>query len=285
MKGRSAVVAAVVAGLLLAAVAAPARAAGEAGLALGDSITVGAAAQLQAAGYEVDAAVGRSFVQGLDILRARGSGLPHRVLVNLGTNSGVTASQCDQLLAIVGGGRELTLVTVNIPAAPRIAAASNSVLASCASRGGATLVDWAGYTAAHPGAVCADGIHISCGGAGEYARFVLAGAARGGAAPGSAASGAQARGGGDAPASGAQARGGADAAAEQQRAAEAQRAALEQARAAAAAAEAARLAAQRQRQLDYLHSIGSPAPAGTHGAGTSYEFVPVAVRLSLVANS
>jgi hypothetical protein len=153
---------------------------------VGDSVALGAQHPLQAAGVAVDAAVSRSFSQGVAVLRAQGAGLPSAVIVHLGTNSGVTAGQCDELAAVVGPARRLSLVTVNIPGSPQVAASANSVLASCAARHRATLVDWASYTRSNPQVLCGDGIHISCGGGQAYASFVLSNAAAASAGAGSA---------------------------------------------------------------------------------------------------
>ncbi len=260
-------------------------AAADQALALGDSITVGASSQLRAAGYEVDAEVGRSFAQGLAILRQRAGSLPPRIVVNLGTNSGVTAAQCSDLLGIVGPDRGLTLVTVNIPNAPKVASASNAVLANCAAKGGATLLDWAGYTQAHPDALCPDGIHISCGGASQYARFITGGAASAPAQPEATAD----AGVGPAPSpsagatrSSASSRSPASTADPVAELAARERAAAE-AQAAEAAAAAAREAAARQQRLTLLQGLGAPSAATA--AMDAYDYVPVAVRLSALANS
>jgi hypothetical protein len=261
---------------------------------VGDSVALGAQQPLQAAGVAVDAAVSRSFSQGIAVLRAQGSALPAAVIVHLGTNSGVTAGQCDELAALVGPGRSLSLVTVNIPGAPQVAATANSVLASCAARHRATLVDWAGYTRSNPQVLCGDGIHVSCGGGQAYASFVLsrAGAAPAGSGPAAAPRPAATSTAGSTGAAAAD-RDSAAAAAQQAAAAEraaAQRAAqAEQQRQAAIlaeqqrrAAEAARIAAIRQRLLQRQSTMDlqSPREVDREVFAENYRFQPFVAWLT-----
>jgi len=256
-------------------------------LALGDSITVGAQSQLQAAGFAVDARVGRPFSEGLRVLQSLPS-IPDVVLVNLGTNGGASAAQCAQLADIVGPQRALTLVTVNIPANPGLAARTNAVLADCAEAAGARLVDWAGYSAANPGVLCPDGMHISCGGASAYARFVVPQVLRtagGSGDPGPGAPpafpSAQASASAQRPAPAADSQ---RAAREAETAAAAEAARLEAERAAErAAAEATRAAAEaeKQRRLELLRHAGGddPAVVDRGAAPSSYRYVTAAARL------
>lgn len=271
----------------------------EGAFALGDSITVGAQAQLQQAGYIVNAATGRTFAEGLAILRGLGADLPSRVLVNLGSNSGVTSAQCRELTALVGPDRDLTLVTVNIPAAPELAQRSNSVLTDCASAAGARLADWAGYTKSNPGVLCPDGLHISCGGAPAYTRFVLAGSAPPATDPASGRPGdpdaaARAKAAGDAEAAARtkaarQAQAAARAEAEARAAAEAEaarQAAEAEAARLAAEAEAARIAAEewaRTLQALQIRRAESPAEVDVRVSRDSYRFRSLGERLSAVA--
>ncbi len=271
-------------------------------IAVGDSITVGAQPQISAAGYSVDAVVGRTFAQGLGVVRAQGASLPPRVLVNLGTNGGVTVAQCQELVSLVGPDRALTLVTINLPAYPEVAARSNAALAQCAGADNVALVDWAGHTQSHPGLLCPDGIHISCGGGAAYARFVLPqvlpapgeSSAQPAVDPGPAspAAGSQAA---AAPAAGtdrssavrasgpsaALAAAQAELAAAQAELAAAQQLAELRAQQEQAAAEAARAAAEQLRRLQRLQRLGVQdlQVVERRTSPNSYRFVPVVDRL------
>lgn len=286
MRRRRSVAAAVATALLACLAPVPAASASDS-FAVGDSIVLGAKAQLQAAGYRVDAVVGRTFEEGLQVIRSQAGSLPPRMFVHLGTNSGVTSAQCRELVSLVGPSRTLTMATIHIPASRPVTDASNKVLADCASAPNVTLVDWAGHVRANPGVVCPDGIHISCGGAGAYASFVLAGSP----APQPASNPPADRGGTPAarsvaPGAGAAPQG--DAASVRARA-DAERTAAQQAAAAAAAAreaaraaaEAARIAAELQRRLERLQSIGVQdlEEVERQVSPSSYRFVGVAERL------
>lgn len=256
--------------------------------ALGDSITVAAQSRLEQAGYTVDAVTGRSFADGLAVLRGLGKELPSKVLVNLGTNSGVTASQCSELTSLVGPDRDLTLVTVNIPVAPELAARSNEVLKRCAASAGARLVDWATFSAANPQVLCPDGIHIVCGGVAAYTELVLAGDAAvppaKAAAVGGSKSGASQR----AAAAAAKAAAEAEAARVAAEAEAARVAAEAEAARVAAEAEAARIAAQEwARTLQVLQTRRAPSAAQVDRrvSPESYRFVSLGERLSAAASS
>ena len=271
--------------------AASAAGGGSGGFAVGDSVMLGAIGPLQAAGYRVDAVVGRSFADGVRALRSQGAALPDRVLVHLGTNSGVTAAQCRDLVSVVGPQRSVTFVTIAIPRAPGVAASSNAVLADCAARANARLVDWAAYSRANPQLVCPDGIHVSCGGAAGYAAFVLSGSApaAGGSGGAGAAGGAAGAGpGADGPAS-AQIQQAAQAQAAQARAqaraearAEAARQAQLRAEQERAAAEAARVAAELQRAVERLRhqALQDPKEVERRTSPSTYSFVGAVALLS-----
>ena len=112
-------------------------------LAVGDSIMLGASNALtrQFPGIAIDAKVGRQFSEGLDIVKAlaaRGT-IPDTVVVHLGTNGTVSSARCDELMNLLAGKR-VVLVNVHVPRPWE--AQNNDVLAACAARHGATIVDW-----------------------------------------------------------------------------------------------------------------------------------------------
>jgi hypothetical protein len=169
----------VLAGVLLASVvsactpASPPPAAGV--LAIGDSVMLGSAPALQAAigGVEVDAVVSRQFhdVPGLVASRAAAGLLPATVIVHLGTNGTVRASDCDALLHNLGD-RKTILVNNKVPRTWETG--NNAELAACASRHGARLVDWYGASVGRPDLFAPDGYHPRGEGRQLYASAIAA---------------------------------------------------------------------------------------------------------------
>jgi hypothetical protein len=138
-------------------------------LAVGDSVMLGASAALQQAipGIAVDAAVGRQFATGIDILAAaRDSGqLPGTVVVHLGTNGPVDGASCDALMGLLAG-RRVVLVTLHVPRSWE--AGNNTVLRDCAIRHGAGIADWSSV-AGGTDLLAGDGYHLNSAGAQAYA--------------------------------------------------------------------------------------------------------------------
>jgi Domain of unknown function (DUF4214) len=141
-------------------------------LAIGDSVMLGAAGALGAAvhGVEVDAAVSRQYVTGVEILRSRRDAgqLPGTVVVHLGTNGTVGADSCDALMDVLAG-RRVVLVTLHVPRSWE--AGNNAMVRDCALRHGAGIADWASI-ADRPGQLAGDGYHLTADGAAVYANLV-----------------------------------------------------------------------------------------------------------------
>ena len=121
--------------------------------AVGDSVMLASAAALEAAmpGAYIDAKVGRQMQTGLTLIRglAVAGRLRHVVVVGLGTNGSITASQLRQLQRAVGPGRELVLVSTFGP--QNWEHAVNTALAAAAGRGKHTeLANWYQAIAARP---------------------------------------------------------------------------------------------------------------------------------------
>jgi lysophospholipase L1-like esterase len=135
------------------------------------------AAALEAAvpGVYIDARIDRQMATGLAAIRslAAAGRLRHVVVVSLGTNGGVSASQLRRLQRITGPGRELVLVSTFGPQAWEHAV--NTALAAAARRGKHTeLANWHYAIAARPSLLWPDGIHPRPAGARLYAHVVLA---------------------------------------------------------------------------------------------------------------
>jgi hypothetical protein len=135
-------------------------------LAVGDSVMLGAADRLAAAGFEVDARGCRQMSAGLDLLagrRAAGT-LPRVVIVALGTNWVITHADIRRALAIVGKRRLLVLVT---PRELGGGSGSDAALVRSAGRRHRlriAVADWVKVSAGHSGWFAGDGIHLGADG-------------------------------------------------------------------------------------------------------------------------
>jgi hypothetical protein len=143
--------------------------------AVGDSVMLGARAQLTARGVRVDAVESRQFHAGVALVRAaRDSGrLPRNVIVHLGTNGTVTLADCHAVVAAAGASRRVFLVTVHGPRPwMRI---DNTRLATCAASyrdRRVVLVNWDRAASRHPEWFYRDGIHVNGAGRAAYAAAV-----------------------------------------------------------------------------------------------------------------
>ena len=162
-----------------------ARAAGEAVAAtrgstmtaVGDSVMLAAAAELQAEfpGISIDAQVSRGMAAAPDILTAlRDAGHLRRiVVVGLGTNGPVERSDLTAILRVIGPSREL--VVVNAFADRDWTPGVNATLAHfSAQRGRVVLADWSDAIAPHVDVLADDGIHPGPTGGAIYADAVAA---------------------------------------------------------------------------------------------------------------
>lgn len=161
---------ALAAGLLAAvAIATPARACGEAArsmtghgpLVVGDSVTAGAASDLEHRGFRVDAIVCRTMPDGIRVLERRRR---RRAIVALGSNGTVTRLQLFEAWGLVG---HLALVTPRGPAGHRDADAR--LIRGWARRHHVPVVDWARVSRGHPGWFI-DGLHLTRRGGRAFAR-------------------------------------------------------------------------------------------------------------------
>lgn len=139
-------------------------------LVIGDSTGVFATPKLARRGLEADAKECRQFAEGIAIARARRAAghLPHLVVLALGANGPVSATQIASALHAVGAGRVLGLVT------PRNLASSTRAMRAAARRrpGRVLLIDWRRYSAGHYGWFAADGLHVDASGAAAFAAYI-----------------------------------------------------------------------------------------------------------------
>jgi hypothetical protein len=141
-------------------------------LAIGDSVMLGAARELTAAGFEVDVHGCRQMGEGLGVLsaRRRAGSLPDVVVVALGTNWTVSTSEIRAGVRILGPDRVLGMVT------PREAgggASSDQAVIRAAGRRWprrVKVLDWVAYSSGKDWTW--DGMHLKPEGAAAFARLL-----------------------------------------------------------------------------------------------------------------
>ncbi len=145
--------------------------------AIGDSVMIGATAELQRVicNIEVDAAQGRLVSSAVDSLRQqRAAGvLGAVVIVHMGSNGVFHGSQFDDMMAVLAGVRRV--VVVNVKAPREWEAPNNAVLAEGVKRNPNTvLVDWHSLSVKQPNVFWNDGMHLRPEGARLFVELVAA---------------------------------------------------------------------------------------------------------------
>ena len=125
-------------------------------------------------GVSVDGLVSRQFETGIGVVQAeRAAGTLGRVLVvELGTNGTVTASDIDAMMQAASGVSRVVFVNVDVPRSWE--GPDNTVLAQGVARhpGVAVLADWYSLSAAHPEWFTADQVHLQPAGAEALAGLI-----------------------------------------------------------------------------------------------------------------
>jgi peptidoglycan/LPS O-acetylase OafA/YrhL len=156
---------------------AAARVSGAQVTAIGDSVMLASAPQLQNAlrGISIDAQVSRQVSAGLGVVQhmAATGRLRHVLLFALGTNGSFTAAQLHQLLAIIGPNRELVLV--NTYEARPWEVADNRLIDTAARRyPNVYLANWFATIEHRTSLLWPDEVHPQPSGARLYAHLVAA---------------------------------------------------------------------------------------------------------------
>ena len=143
--------------------------------AIGDSVMLAAAPQLQAAlkGIYIDAAISRQMSAGLAVVQGLAdTGLLRSVVVlGLGTNGTVTTSQIRELLATIGPHHKLVLVDTFVPRPWQTR--DNRVLTAAARKhDNVVLANWFATIEHRTGLLWDDDVHPRSSGATLYARMV-----------------------------------------------------------------------------------------------------------------
>ena len=143
-------------------------------VALGDSVMLGAAEELQARGFQVDALVSRQmkdFIPTMAALRDNGT-FGSVVVIHLGTNGGFSQATLDEMLATVANVPVVLLLTGK---ADRGWIADNNarLRAAPATHPNVTVVDWEVLSGSCPGrCFYDDGIHLTQSGQDYFAGLV-----------------------------------------------------------------------------------------------------------------
>ncbi len=146
------------------------------GFAVGDSVMLGAAPELQRVlpGLTVDAKVSRQMSAAIEVLRQRRlTGTPDQfVIVHIGDNGFIRADQFDGLMQLV---KDVPLVIVFNLKEPRPwEKANNLIIADTVRRyPNAVLIDWRAISSEHPEYFGPDGIHIGTVGRRAYTLLVV----------------------------------------------------------------------------------------------------------------
>ena len=144
--------------------------------AIGDSVLAGAAACLDARGYEVDVQQSRRISQAIGILAEKAEWLPSRILVHLGTNGGATPAELDAIMEMLGPQRLVMWSTIQLPDDPTrytYERATNEAIADLAQRyDNVRIFDWEAMSQQHPDWIYLEGIHMTPEGCEGYAGLV-----------------------------------------------------------------------------------------------------------------
>jgi peptidoglycan/LPS O-acetylase OafA/YrhL len=144
--------------------------------AIGDSVMLAAAQQLQDAlpGISINAQISRQMSAGLGVLHslAASGALRQVVVVGLGTNGAVTAGQVRQLVSMIGPHRRLVLINTFVPRPWQDP--DNRVLAAAArADADVVLADWHAAIEHRTDLLWGDKVHPRPAGAPLYARTVV----------------------------------------------------------------------------------------------------------------
>lgn len=141
-------------------------------VAIGDSIMLGARANLRKDEVRVDAAVSRQATSAPGIMRRLGDRLPQDVVIHLGTNGTFPAATCRDIVKAAGPGRHIYLLTIKVPR--RWERSNNAVIRACARRfpTQVTVIDWNWAASRHRAWLYGDGYHLRPAGARGYANVI-----------------------------------------------------------------------------------------------------------------
>jgi peptidoglycan/LPS O-acetylase OafA/YrhL len=143
-------------------------------IAIGDSVMLGAAEELQGEGFAVDAEESRAFGRGIEIVQTlvdQGQ-LPEELVIHLGTNGPIGKSEMEEMMALVVDVPKVLLVENDVPRDYELA--NNSLMVNAASsRSNVGVLYWNGLAGSCPGdCIYQDGFHLKTPGAEYYTSLV-----------------------------------------------------------------------------------------------------------------
>ena len=167
----------------LAVFAVPARTAElRPALLVGDSVSVGATPAIQAAGFahgwsvSVDAEIGRTTMQGADILASMQGRLPSVVVIELGNNDAAIpatfAAHIDAVMGRLVGVRHVVWYTMS-PFASWVPAANAELQSALGRWPNLELADWSNVAESTPGALSGSGPHLMPSGANAFSDLLF----------------------------------------------------------------------------------------------------------------
>jgi peptidoglycan/LPS O-acetylase OafA/YrhL len=143
--------------------------------AIGDSVMLGAADELKASGFIVDAAESRAVVRGLDVIQALSdrNRLPQELVIHLGTNGPISADQMDAMMGLVANVPRVLLIQNVVPDSS-YDVGNNSLMVNVASRlPNVEVLYWDGLAQQCQGdCIYQDGIHLKSTGAAYYTTLI-----------------------------------------------------------------------------------------------------------------
>jgi len=143
--------------------------------AIGDSVMLGAANEMlkRIPGLGLDAQVGRQAAAGIGILADRRDGhrLGDTVIVHLGNNGPMNATQIDQLMQVLRDAKDVIFINLKLPR--NYEQANNRLIEDAAKRySNVTVVDWRANSLRAGGIFGGDGIHLTGKGAVLFTRLI-----------------------------------------------------------------------------------------------------------------
>ncbi len=143
-------------------------------LAIGDSVMLGAATELSARGYTVDAQESRQLSQIVPVIQQLVENeliTDTPIIIHLGTNGTIDRSDFDALLDTLSGFKNVILI--NIRANRSWTPGNNQLIAEADNRPNVIVIDWANKSFECVGRCFAgDGIHLSSDGVQFYANMI-----------------------------------------------------------------------------------------------------------------
>ncbi|WP_394931913.1 acyltransferase family protein [uncultured Ilumatobacter sp.] len=143
--------------------------------AIGDSVMLGAADELKAAGFIVDATESRAFVRGIDVVQALSdrSQLPQELVIHLGTNGPISNDQMDMMMRLVANVPKVLLIQNVVPDGTYDEDNNLIMINVASSLANVEVLYWDGLAQQCQGdCIYQDGIHLKSTGAAYYTTLI-----------------------------------------------------------------------------------------------------------------